>query len=81
MARITAGWPATAFRRPRPGQPSVRRGAHCPPIKPQTKASRPGVATLGQMAALFAAAGLTLVKVPCNRCERRGRLSIARLLG
>ena len=32
------------------------------------------------MAALFAAADLTMVEVSCNRCERRGRLSIARLL-
>jgi hypothetical protein len=32
------------------------------------------------MEALFIAAGLTMVEVSCNRCERRGRLSIGRLL-
>jgi hypothetical protein len=32
------------------------------------------------MAALFTAAGLTMAEVSSNRCERRGRLSIARLL-
>jgi|SRR5580658_3827260 hypothetical protein len=58
----------------------MRRGADRPPIKRQAEASRPVVVTLGQMAALFTAAGLTMVEVSCNRCERRGRLSIVRLL-
>ena len=35
---------------------------------------------LGEIAARFSAAGLTMVEVSCNRCDRRGRLSIARLL-
>jgi hypothetical protein len=39
----------------------------------------PGTVTLGQMAAMFAAAGLPMLEVSCNRCERRSRLSIARL--
>jgi hypothetical protein len=58
----------------------MRRGADRQPIKRQAEASRPGVVTLGQMATLFTAAGLTMVEVSCNRCERRGRLSITRLL-
>jgi hypothetical protein len=59
--------------------------AHAPrrrssPQQAPAEAFRPGVVTLGQMAVLFNAAGLTLVEVSCNRCEPRGRLSIARLL-
>ena len=48
--------------------------------KRQTEASRPGIVTLGEKAERFAAAGIALLEVSCNRCERRGRLSIARLL-
>ncbi len=58
----------------------MRRGADRPPIKRRAEALGAGVVTLGQMAAIFIAAGLTMVEVSCNRCERRGRLSIARLL-
>jgi hypothetical protein len=58
----------------------MRRDADHQPIKRPAEASRPGVVTLGQMAALFIAAGLTMVEVSCNRCERRGRLSITGLL-
>ena len=47
---------------------------------PTRAATVSGVVTLGQMAALFADAGLTMLEVSCNRCPRRGRLSIARLL-
>ena len=39
-----------------------------------------GTVTLGQMAAMHDAAGLTALEIACNRCDRRGRLSIARLL-
>ena len=35
---------------------------------------------LGEIAALFESAGLTMLGVSCNRCERRGRLAVARLL-
>src|ERR1700722_12467983 len=58
----------------------MRRGAERQPVTRHAKASRPGVVTLGQMAALITAADLTMVEVSCNRRERHGRLSIARLL-
>ena len=35
-----------------------------------------GVITLGEMRAK----GMTMLEVACRRCERRGRLSIARLI-
>jgi len=35
-----------------------------------------GVITLGEMHAK----GMTMLEVACRRCERRGRLSIARLI-
>ena len=47
---------------------------------PTHAAAVSGVVTLGRIAALFADAGLTMLEVSCNRCPRRGRLSIARLL-
>lgn len=33
-----------------------------------------GTVTLGQMAAMHDAAGLTALEIACNRCDRRGRL-------
>jgi len=39
-----------------------------------------GYVLLGEIAERFTAAGLAMLEVSCNRCDRRGRLSIARLL-
>jgi hypothetical protein len=80
MAPFTSDQPMTPFQRRRPSEPPMRRGAHRPPVKRQTESSRPGVVTLGQMAALHTAAGLTMIDVCYSRCERCGGLSIARLL-
>ena len=47
---------------------------------PTHAAAVSGVVTLGRIAAPFADADLTMLDVSCNRCDRRGRLSVARLL-
>jgi hypothetical protein len=39
-----------------------------------------GAYTVGEIAALGAAAGGTHIVIACNRCERRGRLSLARMV-
>ena len=48
--------------------------------RPTATATGPGYVLLGEISARFTAAGLTMLEVSCNRCDRRGRLSIARLL-
>jgi hypothetical protein len=39
-----------------------------------------GFYTVGEIAALGAAAGETHIIIACNRCERHGKLSLARLV-
>ena len=39
-----------------------------------------GSYTVGEIAAFGAAAGATHIVIACNRCERRGRLSLARMV-
>jgi hypothetical protein len=39
-----------------------------------------GVYTVGEIAAFGARAGETHLIIACNRCDRRGRLSLARLV-
>jgi hypothetical protein len=56
------------------------RAATAPGAGVSCPMSKSGIVTLGQMAALFADADLRMVEVACNRCPRRSRLSIARLL-
>jgi hypothetical protein len=48
--------------------------------RPTRAEPTPSIVTLGEMAALFDDAGLTMLEVSCNCCDRRGRVSIACLL-
>jgi hypothetical protein len=48
--------------------------------RPTPETTGPSYVLLGEVAERFAAARLTMLEVSCNCCDRRGRLSIGRLL-